>query len=208
MIKTLNIEIGEEKKPRKRYVRSLEYELIASLAMQKYSSKGGAAHEELLSIPLNDRIPGLISEYGIRRMHGLIRTILAEFCICVPLPKSKKLSETKVSVVACDLILVAQEDQLSLEDFIVFFELAKAGKWGKFKHLLTHFAIMEKLDAFREERYQAYLKLKSELEAELKLRGPQERISPEPTPIKKLFVEKGARIIPFRSQEKKDQTVK
>jgi hypothetical protein len=46
MIKTLNIEIGEEKKPRKRYVRSLEYELIASLAMQKYSSKGGAAHED------------------------------------------------------------------------------------------------------------------------------------------------------------------
>ena len=197
MIHTNNIiSLDEAKKSRKRFTRSLEYELIASLALQQYSTDDGAKFEPLLSIPLSERIPGLISEYGLKRMHKLIKTVLNEFCHSIALPKSRKLTETKISVVACDLILVADEDQLSMEDLIVFFELAKNGKYGKFKNLLTHYSIMEKLEQYRQERYAAYVRIKEQKEAEVRLLGPTERISPEPTPIKQLFEE--GKVVPFK----------
>src|SRR3954469_7569016 len=133
-IKNKSVSIEEKTKAgRKRYVRSLEYELMASLALQQFTTEGEAKYAALLSVPLKDRIPQLIREYGLKRMHKLIKTVLQEFCYSIALPKSKKLNETRMSVVACDLILAAQEDQFSLEDLIVFFELAKDGKWGGFK---------------------------------------------------------------------------
>ena len=190
------ISLEQAKKSRKRFTRSLEYELIASLAANHYSTTDGANFEALLSIPLSERIPALINEYGLKRMHRLIKTILNEFCQSVTLPKSKKLTETKTSVVACDLILVADEDQLSMEDLVVFFELAKNGNYGKFRNLLTHYSIMEKLDQFRQERYATYVRIKEQKEAEVRLLGPTERISPEPTLIKKLFED--GKVIPFR----------
>lgn len=190
------ISLDQAKKSKKRFTRSLEYELIASLAFQQYSTADGANFEALLSIPLSERIPGLIKEYGLKRMHRLIKTILNEFCYSIALPKSKKLTETKTSVVSCDLILVADEDQLSMEDLIVFFELAKNGNYGKFKSLLTHYSIMEKLEQFRQERYATYVRIKEQKEAEVRLLGPTERISPEPTPIKQFFEE--GKVIPFR----------
>jgi hypothetical protein len=190
------ISLDKARKSRKRFIRSLEYELIASLALQQYSTANGPNFEALLSISLSERIPALISEYGLKRMHRLIKTILNEFCYSVTLLKSKKLTETKISVVACDLILVADEDQLSMEDLIVFFELAKNGKYGKFKTLLTHYAVMEKLEQFRQERYETYVRIKEQKEAEVRLLGPTERISPEPTPIKKLFED--GKVIPFK----------
>jgi hypothetical protein len=190
------ITLDEAKKSRKRFTHSLEYELIASLAVKQYSTADGANFEALLSIPLSERIPSLINEYGLKRMHRLLKTILNEFCYSIALPKSKKLTETKTSVVACDLILVADEDQLSMEDLIVFFELAKNGKYGKFKTLLTHYSIMEKLEQFRQERYGTYIRIKERKETEVRLLGPSERISPDPTPIKQLFEE--GKIIPFK----------
>lgn len=190
------ISLDKARKSRKRFTRSLAYELIASLALQQYSTADGANFEALLSIPLPERIPGLTSEYGLKRMHRLIKTVLNEFCHSIALPKSKKLTETKTSVVSCDLLLVAEEDQLSMEDLIVFFELTKHGRYGKFKGLVTHYGIIEKLEQYRQERHAAYVRIKEQKEAEVRLLGPQERISPEPTPIKKLFED--GKVIPFK----------
>jgi hypothetical protein len=190
------ISLDEARKSRKRFTRSLEYELIANLALQQYSTADGANFEALLAVPLSERIPALISQYGLKRMHRLIKTILNEFCYSIALPKSKKLTETKTSVTACDLILVADEDQLSMEDLIVFFELSKNGKYGKFKTVLTHYSIMEKLEQFRQERYETYIRIKEQKEAEVRLLGPTERISPQPTLIKQLFED--GKVIPFK----------
>jgi hypothetical protein len=190
------ISLKEAKKSRKRFTRSLEYELIASLAVKQYSNGEGPDFEALLSIPLAERIPALVNEYGLVRMHRLIKTMLNEFCVSITLPKSKKLTETKTSVVACDLILVADEDQLSMEDLILFFELAKNGRYGNFKCLLTHYSIMDKLEQFREERYQAYVRIKERKEAEVRALGSTERISPQPTLIKQLFQD--GKVVPFK----------
>lgn len=152
----------------KRYVRSLEYEVIASLAIKQFVDGETILFEHLLSIPLVERLPGLIDNYGLKRAHRLIKLVLQEFCYSIPLPKSAKLSDTKIAAVACDLILSAYEDQLSLEDYIVFFELAKGGKYGKFKGMVTHFSIMQKLEQFRLERSAAHKSLREAQEVALK----------------------------------------
>src|SRR4051812_23595721 len=101
--------IGAAKTRGKRFVRSLEYELIASLAVTQFTQEDAPDFKALLSIPVRDRIPGLVMGYGLKRMHRLVKTIVYEFCYSVNLPKSRKLTETKISVLACDLILVAEE---------------------------------------------------------------------------------------------------
>jgi len=190
-------QMPEMKKGKKHFTRSLEYDLIASLAFHKYATREGADFEQLLSIPLKDRIPGLIVEYGVKRMHQLIRNMLHEFCTSIQLPKSKKLTDTKTSVCSCDLMLAAQEDQLSLEDLIIFFEFARSGKYGSFKSMLTHFTIMEKLEMYRQQRYEKYVSLKEEKEKSQKAEGPSDRMSPDPTIVKDLFEKQGAKIVPF-----------
>ena len=188
----------DHKKSRKRFVRSLEYELIASLAFQQFVKEGAPDYEALLALPLQDRIPGLTGEYGIKRMHRLVKTILQEFCHAVPLPKSKKLTETRISVCACDLILTASEDQLGLEDLIVFFELAKKGRWGQFKGMLTHYSIMERLEQYRQERHEACKRIRAAQQAAREEVTIVERIAPEPTAIKNLFDQVNAKIVPFK----------
>ena len=160
----------------KRYTRSLEYEVIASLAMKQFVSGDLINYDGLLAIPLTERIPGLINGYGLKRAHRLIKMVLQEFCYSIPLPKSAKLSDTKIAACACDLILAAYEDQLSLEDLIIFFEKAKGGTYGKFKGMLTHFSIMQKLEQYRLARSERYYALKDMQEAELKKMNEVPRI--------------------------------
>ncbi len=152
----------------KRFVHSLEYELIANLAIKQYTQGDAPAFEQLLSIPLTERIPGMINEYGLKRAQRLIKTILQEFIWSVPLPKSAKLSDTKIAAVACDFILAAYEDQLAMEDLIVAFDQMRKGKYGKFKGTVTHFAVMEKLGQYRSQRSEAYQQLNAEKEAQVK----------------------------------------
>jgi hypothetical protein len=187
-----------KKGSKKKFIPSLEYELIAGLALQQYVKNDQVDFVLLFSIPLKNRIPGLINEYGLKRMHQLVKTILDEFCYSTFLPKSKKFAETNSSVCAIDLILIAQEDQFSLEDLIIFFELAKQGKYQGFKRMLTHSIIIEKLDQYRQERYEAYTRIKEEKETKQKSLGPLERISPEPTAIRHLFEVNTGKIIPLK----------
>lgn len=182
----------------KRYVRSLEYEVIANLTIKQFVSGDKIRFEELHAIPKEDRIPGLVDNYGLRRAHRLIKMVLQEFCYSVPLPKSAKLSDTKIAACACDLILSAYEDQLSLEDLIVFLERAKEGAYGKFKGMLTHFSIMQKLDQYRQERALIYNKLKEEQEARLRQMGDSPRIG-EVKSIGEVL--QGAEVIPMTQRK-------
>lgn len=161
---------------RKRFVRSLEYEVIASLAKKQYTGGEAVLFDRLLEIPLIERIPGLINDYGLQRAHRMLKMVLQEFCYSIPLPRSAKLSDTKISVCACDLILAAYEDQLSLEDIVLFLERAKDGKYGKFKGMVTHYGIMQKLEQYRQARTERYYELKEAQEAALKKANDLPRI--------------------------------
>ncbi|MFL5789058.1 MAG: hypothetical protein ACJ748_13445, partial [Flavisolibacter sp.] len=94
-------------KSRKKFVRSVEYEVLSNLIMQNYLVDGKPDFDRLLSIPEDSRIPGLMKEFGIRRVYQMIVLILKEFCYGTGLPKSKVLTETRMKVCACDILLFA-----------------------------------------------------------------------------------------------------
>jgi hypothetical protein len=168
---------------KRRFTHSLEYEVIANLVLQQYEKVGEVRFDLLWSILHADRIPALTAEYGKRRMYKLIAMLLREFCVSIPLPKNKKLNETRISVCACDLMVSAHEEELSMEDLILVFERAKAGKYGSIKKYLTHQVIKEKLDMYLEERRKTFSKFSQQKHAELKALGPVERICDDPKPI-------------------------
>lgn len=172
-----------ESKSRRKFTRSLEYEIIANLVLLQYQNNDGIRFDLLYAIGSNDRIPALTEEYGKKRMHKLLVTLLKEFSISIPLPKSKKLNDTRISVCACDLMISAQEDALSMEDLILFFERTKQGKYGAVRKYLTHQLIKEKLEMYLLEREEGFKKITEQKNTELKSLGTEERICEEPKQI-------------------------
>ena len=124
--------------------------------MQQYVRKGRPDFERLLSIPLADRVPELTKQYGKPKTQQLIRLLLEQFCLGWKKTRHFRLTETGMDVCACDIHLAAEEDQLSMEELIIFFELTIKGKWATYPDVLTHFGIVEKLEAYRKERCEAY----------------------------------------------------
>ena len=178
---------AEGKTPRKRFsplnINTLEYGIIANLVVQNYQQEGNVKFDTLLSIPLSERIPGLVESYGKKTVHRLLVMILQEFNNKLALPKAKKLTATRISVTACELMLTAYEDQLSLEDVILFLQRTKAGLYGPIKNLVLASVLFDKFEMYRQARHDVYLKFKEARDAERKALGATPRSSSEPTAI-------------------------
>jgi hypothetical protein len=183
---------------KKQFVHSLEYELIAGLALQQYIKDEEADFQLLLSIPLSERIPGFIREYGLKRIHQLIKLLVKEFYSTPMLHKIKKPSETKLAFCACEIMLAAMEDQLSIEDLIIFLEFAQKGKYGSIKGIAPHSIVIEKLEDYRQERFEAYVTLKQQVHQQQKNLGPSERISGDPVSMQQLLHDQDWSIIPLK----------
>lgn len=173
--------------PRKRFsplnINTLEYGIIANLVVQNYQQEGAVKYEALLSIPLGERLPGLMESYGKKTVHRLLVMILKEFNNKLLLPKAKKLTETKISIAACELMLTSYEDQLSLEDVILFLQRAKAGLYGPIKNLVLPSVLFDKFEMYRQARHDVFVEMKKARDAEYKAMGAVPRSSVEPTAI-------------------------
>ena len=171
--------------PVKRYSRcntnTLEYGIIANLVLQQYQHEDEVKFDALLAIPLTERIPGLMESFGKKTMHQLLVMILKEFMHTLHLARAKRMTETKVSMAACELMLSSCEDYLSLEDLILFLQRAKAGRYGNIKNLSHPSLLLDMLEEFRQARHEAWLKIKEEKAQAFTDHQP--RTSNEPTQI-------------------------
>lgn len=175
------------KTPRKRFsplnINTLEYGIIANLVAQNYQQDSAVKYEALLAIPLSERIPGLIESYGKKTVHRLLVMILEEFNNRLALPRAKKLTQTKISIAACELMLTAYEDQLALEDVILFLQRTKAGLYGPIKSLVLPSVLFDKFELYRQARHDVFVRLKEARDAELKAVSATPRRASEPTAI-------------------------
>lgn len=189
--KVAQTEAGEKPSARRNtsrlYTSTVEYAMIANLVNQQYQEGQTVRFDALLAIPVEDRIPGLMKQYGNKTMHRLLVMMLKEFFASLPLPRYKKPTETKTSVTACELMLTASEDQLSLEDVILFLQRVKAGLYGKINSLADPRILFTLLEIYRQARHEAYQKIKTERELELKTLETGARIAPEPTKLDDLL---------------------
>jgi hypothetical protein len=169
------------------FTSTVEYTMIANLVSQQYQQQHEVLFDRLLSIPLEDRIPGLMEKYGKKTIHKLLLMVLKEFVASLGLPAYKRPTETRVSILACEIMLSAGEDFLALEDVILFLQRVRAGFYGPVKTLVTTQVLLQLMDRYRNDRHQAYSKIKQADEAALKQLGPITRMAPEPTHINDLF---------------------
>lgn len=173
--------------PSRLYTSAVEYGMIANLVLHQYQKGANVQFEALLSIPLDDRIPGLVEKYGKSTMYQLLMMVLKEFVAALLLPVYKKPTETNLSYAACDIMLSADDDFLSLEDVILFLQRVNAGIYGKIKTLVTTHALLQMLEQYRQERHTAYQNLRTASEENMKKTGPVVRIAKEPTAINDLL---------------------
>ncbi|TCJ11987.1 hypothetical protein EPD60_15625 [Flaviaesturariibacter flavus] len=176
-----------KRQPSRLFTSTVEYTLIANLVVQQYQQGHDVLWDKVLSLPFEDRIPGLMERYGKKTMHKLLLMILKEFVGQMNLAAYKRPTETRVSVAACELMLTAHEDFLGIEDIILFLQRARAGYYGPIKTLVNMNLLLIQLDRYRQERHEAYMKLKEKREAEYKQLGPIERTAPQPTLLGDLF---------------------
>ena len=143
--------------------------------VQQYGHNGEVKWDALLSIPLTERIPGLIHSYGKKTMHKLLVMILKEFTNALPLTKIKKMTDTRIAIAACEVMLTSWEDQLSLEDLILFLQKAKAGHYGAIKNMSHPVQLLSLMEAFRQARHEAYQKMKEAQHDAYKVLGEEEQ---------------------------------
>ena len=192
MIRQMNIEkgsgavvrkaiSGQPKRLPKINCNTVEYGIIANLVTQQYQQDEAVRFDALLSIPVSERIPGLMESFGKKTMHQLLLMILKEFMQSLGLPRAKRMTETRLSMAACELMLSSYEDHLSLEDMILFLQRAKEGKYGAIRNLSQPSLFFDKLEEYRQARHEAWLRIRQVKVQAFKEIRP--RTAQEPTQI-------------------------
>lgn len=153
--------------------------------LSQFKENGIVKFEPLLGIPVKDRLPGLVDQYGAKKIHQLLVVLLTQFCNTFNVIRPM----TAEQIVACasEILNTSTEDYLSIEDLTIFFQGAKNGKYGKIYDRLDQQIIFEMLEVYRQQRHEQYLNIKEEQHANLKALGPSFRSSDSVTEIKELF---------------------
>jgi hypothetical protein len=149
-------------------------QLEVARSLEKYIEKGVVNFVNVLSIPITDRLPGLVKAYGDEKIHALMVVMLTDFANNFNV--IRPMSPVQIINCAFQMIITANEDQLGIEDFTIFFEGAKQGKYGKVYDRLDQQIIFEMMEHYRDERHKEFIHFKEEQHAQFKAMPVNERI--------------------------------
>lgn len=152
-----------------------------------YKDRGAIVFKSVLSIPVNDRLPGLVEKYGKGKIHSLLVVLLTDFVNSFNL--IRPMTAEQVVVCAFEMIDSSYEDYLSIEDFSLFFQGAKSAKYGKVFDRLDQQTIFELFENYRQLRHESYLHEKEEIESQYKAAGGGIRTSEDTRDLKTLLHE-------------------
>lgn len=141
--------------------------------MRQYTGEDGLpAFRNLLALPA--RIPHLVKGYGDQQVHALISALIGAFANSFNVVR--QMTAAQITACAFDLMESAKEDWLAMEDLVLFFDLARKGKYGKVYDRLDQQTIFEMLELYREERHQDLVRSREERDANFRGLGPSERM--------------------------------
>lgn len=127
------------------------------------------------NIPVKDRLPGLVQTYGINKVSAVlskaITKALSNFNLRVGM------NSDQVVELSLALIDSANEDQLAIEDVMLFLDGMPRFKYGKVYDRMDMPTFFEMLEIYREERHKAYMSKKNEDHAQYKGMGDSNRMS-------------------------------
>lgn len=171
---------------------------------RKYMTAGVVSFDKVLAISLHSRVPNLTHVYGFERVHEIVIVLLTSFNNALNL--IRPMSSDQIIECAHDLVMTTEEDQLSIEDYVLFFKGAKEGKYGKILDRLDQQTVFSMLEEYRQERHRQYLRIREEKEAALKSQGSTERTN-NPDPIAESMVQLGGRLSRMKEQLKEQREI-
>jgi hypothetical protein len=159
--------------------------------MQTYQAAGIINWKSVLSISLHARVPNLTHVYGFQNIHKLLGAMLTGFNESLNLVRP--MTAEQVFECSRDLVMTTEEDQLSVEDYVLFFKGAREGKYGKILDRLDQQTIFTMLEEYRDQRHKQFIRIRDEKQIEHKTTGATERTN-QPNPIAESMVKLGGRL--------------
>lgn len=141
--------------------------LNLSVELKKYKEPNGAVnYGEVLRIPFNDRLNGLIQSEGYERMHILIGAAIQLSMESMNL--NKPLTANQIFDLVDAIIDSSGEDWLSLEDIVLFLQKMVRGETGNLYTSMDIPKFMQMFEKYRQERHGEYMRIKEEMQLQYK----------------------------------------
>lgn len=173
-------------------------------AVRKYYSRGVIDFEKVLSIDAFARVPNLTHVYGFEMIHKLVAVLLTQFNNSMNL--IRPLTGEQVVEISEALVMTAEEDQLSMEDLVLFFKGAREGKYGKIYDRLDQQMVFQILEEYRQQRHEAYRRSEEARHLQFKGIGETERTN-EPDMISEHLSKLGNRIAVLKDNLKEQREI-
>lgn len=127
-------------------------------SVEPYLERGVIRFDKVFEIPLADRIPNLTHVYGFEKIHDIVTVLLASFNNSLNL--IRPMNEEQIVECAYELVMTTEEDQLSIQDYVLFFKGAKEGKYGRILDRLDQQTVFSMLEDYRQKRHEERMRQK------------------------------------------------
>jgi hypothetical protein len=144
--------------------------------LRLFKDNGIVNHERTIQIPSSERITAICrTDDGYKQIYTVLTLHLAQTFLNLNLRKG--MNEDQIINLAERIIEEAEEDNLSLEDVLLFLEQLESGKRGKIYDRMDMPTFFELFEGYRQDRHLAYMYKRYEIEQNYKARGAAERSS-------------------------------
>lgn len=144
--------------------------------MRMFKDKGVVRYERTLAIPNHERITAICrTEEGYKQVYTILTYYLAKTFTNLNLRKG--MNEDQLLNLVEKIIEESVEDNLSIEDVMLFLEQLETGKCGKIYDRMDMPTFFEMFEVYREQRHQALLHKRIEQEVYYKSQGDTTRAS-------------------------------
>jgi hypothetical protein len=148
-----------------------------NMVLREYKLPNGAVnYQSVMCVPSADRINGLIANGGYKDVHVMLSAgIQVAF---ENLNLSKPMSANQIVDLADAIIDSSGEDNLGVEDVILFLQKLVRGETDKLFSRLDSSVFMKEFEAYRQNRHAECLRIREEQAAQFKTLGTQTRNIP------------------------------
>lgn len=144
--------------------------------MCRYKVKGEVNHLSVIeNVPVSERLPALAKMYGNDKISGILSLAITKTLNSFNLRVG--MNPAQVLELAYSLIEESEQDQLSIQDILLFLDGLPKFKYGKVYDRMDMPTFYELFEIYREQRHKAYVNAREEQHAQFKSMGDSNRMS-------------------------------
>jgi hypothetical protein len=146
-----------------------------NMVLKNFKTELGAINfKEVLKIPTADRIGGLVMAGGYQRICVMLSAGIQVAMESLNL--SRPLTADQTIDLADVIIDTATEDNLSIEDVVLFLQKIVRGETGTLYSSMDVAKFMNSFESYRQERHENIVRYREEKHAQFKVMGREARV--------------------------------